>query len=176
MNVGSVSGPAAMFVSPAGPPPAGMQQSMQKGMEGTAKLLGMTTDDLQTQLRSGKTLNDLANAKGVSHDDLVASIEQGMKAAAPQGVQAPAGFDASRIAEDIAAGKRPEDPRAAGGPGGGADADDKLSRLASALGTDTTSLLQQLQSGDFSMLLDRTNPYAKTAGLPTGGLQTDVYA
>ena len=174
MNVGSVSGSAAML-RPSGPPPAGAQQSMQKAMEGTAKLLGLSTDDLQTQLKSGKTLNDLASEKGVSHDDLIASIEQGMKAAAPQGVQAPAGFDSSRMAEDIAAGKGPGGPPP-GSRGAGGGQDDKLSSLASALGTDVSSLLEQLQSGDISSLLNSSNPYAKTAGLSTSGLRADTYA
>jgi hypothetical protein len=148
---------------------------MQKAMEGTAKLLGLSTDDLQTQLKSGKTLDDLASDRDVSHDDLVASIEHGMKAAAPQGVQAPAGIDPSQMAEDIAAGKGPGGPPP-GFCGAGGGQDDKLSTLASALATDVTSLLAQLQSGDASSLLNSSNPYAKTAGLSTSGLRTDTYA
>ena len=173
MNVGSVSNAASMF-GPNGPPPPPGAGRMEKGMEGTAKLLGLSTSELQEQLKSGKTLNDLAAAKGVSHDDLIKSIEQGLQAAAPQGVQPPAGFDPSKMAEDIAAGKRPEHHhhRVAGAGG----ADDRLSQLASALGTDAASLLQQLQSGDASALLDQANPYSKAGSLPAAGLQADVYA
>lgn len=173
MNIGSVSGSAAMF-RPPGQPPAGMQQAMQKGMEGTANLLGTSTEELQKQLKSGKTLNDLASAAGVSHGDLIASIEQGMKAAAPQGLQAPSGADASQMAENIAGGKGPRGHHRSGDTGGSGN--DKLSSLASALGTDAATLLKQLQSSSLSTLFGDSNPYAKTANLQTSGLQTDVYA
>ncbi len=39
-----------------------------------ASLLGLTQTDLQNQLASGKTLADLADAKGVSHDILVQTM------------------------------------------------------------------------------------------------------
>ena len=39
-----------------------------------ATLLGTTTADLQTQLNSGKTLSDIANAKGVSQEQLIQTM------------------------------------------------------------------------------------------------------
>jgi hypothetical protein len=105
----------------------------------------------------------------------VASITSGMKAAAPSGVQAPAGLDLSRIAEAIASGKRPGGPPPSGG-GNRADGADRLSSLAAALGVDPTTLLEQLQSGDGRALLDAGIPYARTAGLSTSGLQADYAA
>ncbi|MCU7726238.1 hypothetical protein ODJ79_21125 [Actinoplanes sp. KI2] len=42
-----------------------------------ADALGMSSDDLKKELRSGKSLGDVATEKGVSHDDLIAAIKQG---------------------------------------------------------------------------------------------------
>lgn len=40
-------------------------------LEAAAKILGLTTDELRTQLQSGKSLADLAKAKGISTTTLV---------------------------------------------------------------------------------------------------------
>ncbi len=39
-----------------------------------ASLLGMTTADLEAQLNSGKTLADIASAKGISQDQLIQAV------------------------------------------------------------------------------------------------------
>ncbi|MFN8132152.1 MAG: hypothetical protein U0R70_11455 [Solirubrobacteraceae bacterium] len=173
MNIGSIGGSTAMLRL--GPPP----HSPDKAMGSTAKLLGMSTDDLKKELSSGKTLNDLAKAQGVSHDALISSITDGLKASAPAGVQAPAGLDPTKIAEDIAAGKAPGGSSVPSPPGGRSafgDSADKLASLSSALGLDVNALLQHLQAGAGSGLLEASDPYAKTAGLPTSGLQADYFA
>jgi hypothetical protein len=54
------------------------QHEAQDPMLGVAKTLGMSTDDLKSALQSGKSLNDLADEKNVSHDDLIAAIKTGM--------------------------------------------------------------------------------------------------
>jgi hypothetical protein len=115
-----------------------------------ADLLGITTDDLKKSLQSGSTLSDLANQKGVSRSDLITSIEDGMKAAAPDGAQAPAQTQLDQTANNIADGKRP-----GGGAhghhhhhGGGEPAADNASSLADTLGVSSHDLLTQLQSGD----------------------------
>jgi hypothetical protein len=121
-----------------------------------AKALGMSTDDVKSALRSGKSLDDLAKDKRVSHDDLVKAIKAGM----PKGLQNSDKADA--IAERIVT----TNGMPAGGPppGGRPDGDDvtgtgvfganltatqskTLDQLASLLGTDSGSLLSSLKSG-----------------------------
>ncbi len=42
----------------------------------TAQVLGISTDELATDLQSGQTFSELGTAKGVSRSDLVASVEK----------------------------------------------------------------------------------------------------
>lgn len=44
-------------------------------MEAVAEVLGMTTDDVSSALQSGKTLQDLADEKGVAIEDVQAAIQ-----------------------------------------------------------------------------------------------------
>lgn len=53
---------------------------MMGGLDAAAKALNMTTADLMTELRSGKTLAAVAQAKGVSADTVKAAIVADMKA------------------------------------------------------------------------------------------------
>src|SRR5437016_8774548 len=54
--------------------------NFEKDMTAVADLLGVSTDDLKSELQSDKSLADIADAKGVSRDDLLATLEQSMKA------------------------------------------------------------------------------------------------
>ena len=59
----------------------GAQQSAGFGgqapsFSNTAQLLGISTDELATDLQSGQTFSELGNAKGVSRSDLIASVEK----------------------------------------------------------------------------------------------------
>ena len=57
------------------------QRSQGKGpFDAVSGLLGMSADDVASAVQSGKSLDDLASAAGVSHEDLVAAL----KAGAPQ--------------------------------------------------------------------------------------------
>ncbi len=56
----------------------------------------MSSDDLQQAQRSGTTLTELASQKGVSKDDLVASIAKDMPAMRPEGAPE---LDATRMTE-----------------------------------------------------------------------------
>src|SRR5689334_3848777 len=49
-------------------------------LSGVANLLGTTTDDLIKSLQGGQSLSDLAAAKGISQDDLLATIKEGLQA------------------------------------------------------------------------------------------------
>ncbi|MCL5108660.1 MAG: hypothetical protein M1401_07325 [Chloroflexi bacterium] len=56
--------------------------------EGVAKALGLTTAELQTQLKSGKTVADLATAKNVSADQVKAAVVTAESAQLDQAVAA----------------------------------------------------------------------------------------
>lgn len=80
----------------------GFRSRLQDVTSAVAKELGMSTDDLEQQLRSGASLDDVAKANGVSHDDLVATITQalqGSQGASGDG-QTSSGLD--QLAERIA--------------------------------------------------------------------------
>ena len=51
----------------------------QAALEAAAKALGMTVEDLKTQLWGGKTLADLAEEKGVNLADVKAAVETAQK-------------------------------------------------------------------------------------------------
>ena len=57
----------------------------EKVLSSAADLLKMSVDDLKSKLAAGQSLDDIAKAQGVSHDDLVANITQTLKANAPSG-------------------------------------------------------------------------------------------
>ncbi|MCU1374801.1 MAG: hypothetical protein JWO68_2087 [Actinomycetia bacterium] len=52
-----------------------MRQRMDKVFNAVADKLGISADDLKTQLQSGKSLTEVAAAKGMSKDDLLATIK-----------------------------------------------------------------------------------------------------
>jgi lambda repressor-like predicted transcriptional regulator len=56
-------------------------------LDAAAKTLGMTTEELQAELKAGKTLGQVADAKGVSRDTLVEAMKDAMKQAVDQAVQ-----------------------------------------------------------------------------------------
>jgi hypothetical protein len=124
---------------------------MAKAMAPVADELGMTGDELRDALRGGSTLDQLASANGVSHQDLVSAITKGLQETRP--ANAPAGVDLSKMAEDIASGVR--------GPGhhgghhhraeqagtDGVDPSANLGALADLVGVDETALRDGLQAG-----------------------------
>ncbi len=150
------------------------QQAVQRhhpSVTNTASLLGLSSTNLTSQLQSGTTLTDLAKQKGVSSSDLLASVEKDLKANAPQGAPAPADSQLQQFATNIITGTRPSEA--------GQRAHSNLSSLASELGIDPSTLLQELSSGqDVSQLLgSNTTGYGSS---PTdsinGGVAVDEYA
>jgi lambda repressor-like predicted transcriptional regulator len=136
--------------------------------DAVSSLLGMSAKDIASQVASGKSLDDLAKAKGVSHEDLVSAL----KASLPEDLKGSTQADA--IAETIATQQGmptqgPGGPPTAGPPPSGrppmsslngigqssgvlsgnltSSQQDMLDSLSSALGTDSTSLLDELRSG-----------------------------
>jgi len=143
MTIGSVTGANAT---------AGLHQrrfpNPAESLTSTAQLLGISTDDLATALRSGTKLSDLAAEKNVSKDDLVKSIAADLKANAPAGAPALDETQLTHIATNIADGKRPSfhhgrhhrDGESVPDPPG-------LSAIASALDMNETDLLDALEKG-----------------------------
>lgn len=72
-NLSAMSGIGRPHAAPSGKGP----------FEAVSGVLGMSADEIASQVQSGKSLDDLATDKGVSHDDLVAAL----KAGAPQGAK-----------------------------------------------------------------------------------------
>lgn len=94
------------------PPRRSGGPDMNTMMAPVADTLGMSVEELQWTLTGGTTLDEIASTKGVSHDDLLAAIKQGLEAAKP--ADAPEGtsgvFDLDAMAESIAAGTPPPPP------------------------------------------------------------------
>jgi uncharacterized protein YidB (DUF937 family) len=117
-----------------------------------ADLLGMSADDLTQQLGSGKSLNDLADEQGVSHDDLITTIKQGLPADTANGAENST-ENTDSIAEKIAGtvGMPPPPPGRpmVGGPKGentGLQDDTKLQQVSDLLEMDTEDVTDQATS------------------------------
>ena len=75
-------------------------------MDAAAKILGMSSSDLRTALRSGQSLAQIASSKGVSESDLESAMAQAITAANP-GISAD---QAARVAAAIATRTPPAPP------------------------------------------------------------------
>jgi hypothetical protein len=125
-------------------------------MAKVADALGLSKDELKTELKSGKSLDDIATAQGVSHDDLIKAIKAGLPSNATSSTS---GADSTEMAEKIAATKGMPKPPPGGGPKGinsGVQDSGKLSQISKLLDTDSdtvsssatsaTDLVKMLQS------------------------------
>ena len=81
-------------------------------MDAAAKALGMSSADLQTALKSGQSLSDLAKSKGVSVDALTADISAALTKANPS----LSSDRAQQMAQRLVAG--PEQSGSSGGTSG----------------------------------------------------------
>lgn len=196
MSVNSISGGRSTAAAPFGPVQGRGQQGQGGPLKDVATLLGTSESDLVDQLRNGSSLDDLASAAGVSHDDLLSAIKKGMP---PEPAQS---SDVDKIAEDIAVRTGgPVGPPPPDGPGGGrgvgwgaapvdaqgagiqggtlSEAQQKmLDALSSALGTDSTTLLDKLQSGQkLTDIISASGVSTSTlAGVLQDGLLVDAKA
>ena len=100
----NVSSPTTTGIQALQPPP---QRPQPPTMDTTAQLLGMSTDDLQSALKSGQTLDDLASAKGVSSTDLTTAIKTDIQANKPAGAPDLSDDQLTQMATNIAAAKGP---------------------------------------------------------------------
>ncbi|MBJ7332537.1 MAG: hypothetical protein JHC95_21760 [Solirubrobacteraceae bacterium] len=155
--IGSIGGTAATpQITGAGRP---QRPDMAKAMEPVAQLLGTDVESLRAQMKGGTTtLSEIAEKQGVSRDDLLNAITEGMEAAHPSGApEPPDGFAA--MAANIADGKRPQGPPPGQRSGGSEGGESRISSLAKLLGVDEDTLLEQLKSGlsDVGSLLGKSD-------------------
>jgi hypothetical protein len=79
------------------------QSRMQQAFAPVASLFGETSDQLMSELQSGKTsLSDLAKTKGISQDDLINAIKQGISQTAGNGAPNLSDTQLTNIANRIA--------------------------------------------------------------------------
>lgn len=153
------------------PPPAKMKETMQAA----AKTLGLSDDELKSKLQSGSSLAEVAEEHGVSKEDLIKSLAESIKTSSAGNVDATA--MATKMVDRKGHGGPP--PGGPGGPppGGPRPADkaeSNTSTLADTLGVDASDLLEQLENGDLTKLLQ--SRYTQASAATTGGLQVDHYA
>ncbi|HOT78672.1 MAG TPA: hypothetical protein PKY13_01735 [Microthrixaceae bacterium] len=98
---------------PPGPPP--------EAIESAAKALDMSESDVRDALAGGSTLEDLATSKGVSKDDLLAAVTDGLAAGAAKHGRQLSADQITEFATHLIDGTQPPPPT--GGAAGGADSD-----------------------------------------------------
>jgi hypothetical protein len=99
MNVNGVSG----CNQPQQTDLTSLQTHFQAAFAPVAQLFGESSDQLMSELQSGKTsLSDLAQQKGISSSDLVAAIKQGLQQTAANGGPAWSDTQLTNIANRIA--------------------------------------------------------------------------
>jgi len=59
----------------------GFRSAMQRATNTIAPQLGMNPTDLQAHLKSGKSLTEIASARGISSTDLISRIKQSLSSA-----------------------------------------------------------------------------------------------
>lgn len=165
------------------PPPAesGTTTSRVPGhVEAAAEVLGLSTDDVMEALSEGSSLADLAEEQGVSRDDLVAALV----ADAPADLQEMDGVEdmvSALVDQEGLGGPAGPPPGGSSGVWGEtltSDQSDTLEQVASLLGTDSSSLLDQLYSGTSlaDLLSDAGVSSSDLAAVVQSGLLIDTTA
>jgi hypothetical protein len=118
MNINSVGG----GTQPQQAENSVFQARMQQAFAPVAQLFGESTDQLMSELQSGKTsLTDLAKTKGISQGDLVNAIKQGISQTAQSGAPALSDTQLTNIATRIANHKHGHHHQRAESAGGAQD-------------------------------------------------------
>lgn len=176
--------------------PGGFRQAI---VSSAAAALGMSTQDVQSALRNGQSLADLAQQKGVSNDTLVGAVAQGLQAAT-SGSSAVNG-DVTSIAQDIVNRKGVGGPHhhhhhgavgsatsSGSDPDGDGDSDaagetsdtssSPFTALSGLLGMSQGDLLSALESGTSlpSLLQQQGLSQQSLDALPAQGLAVDTTA
>jgi hypothetical protein len=150
-------------------------------MTEVAKLLGLSTSELASELRSGATLSDLASKKGISSTELIKTIEGELTAHKPEGAPGLSSSQLTQIATSIASGTPPPPPTGGfGGQDSTSGSQSSPSTLAQSLGIEPSALLKELEEGrGFSGLVQPTgysNDGSASQQVYAGGVSFDEYA
>ncbi|KUL40777.1 hypothetical protein [Actinoplanes awajinensis] len=109
-------------------------------MARVADALGLSHDELKSQLGTGKSLSDVATDRGVTHDELISAIKSGISTSSTSGTSG----SADAMAEQIAAGKGvtppPQPAPAPRGENAGLQDPDKLKQVSDLLDMDTADV------------------------------------
>ena len=142
-------------------------------MTNTAKLLGISADQLDSDLQSGQTLSSFASTAGISSSDLPSSVETDLKTSAPQGAPTLTTDQLQQRATNLINDDGPmraqrAQVRARPQP---------FQSLSSTLGVDPDDLLSRAQGGDLGDLLQSsgTGYGSSDTGSLTNGLLYDRY-
>ena len=133
-------------------------------MDASAQYLGLSADDLRTQLQGGKSLADIAKSEGKSVDGLKQAL-QSVVSADQSGTT-----DSSALLDRIINGRPGQRPEQGGGDQNGNGFAHLLKTSASYLGVSTDDLQSQLDSG--KSLAD----IAKAQGKSVDGLKQALQA
>jgi hypothetical protein len=152
--INGISDNASAFAAQAlgGQKPASGSTSAPPVLSSVANLLGMSTDDLMTSLKSGSSMSDLATQKGVSRADLLAAITQGLQTDQSAAAAAQSG-QSSALAGQIAdqkglPGHHHHHHRGGGSPSSSStDLQQNVAGLSTALGISSDELVKAIQSG-----------------------------
>jgi lambda repressor-like predicted transcriptional regulator len=121
--------------------PGGFRQTI---LTVAAKALGMPEYKLQTELRGGKSIADVATEQGVSRDSLVAAVTEGIQSLAPNGLAG--ANDAANFAQRIVDRQGLAAPqRSPGGPA--VVGSSRLATLAHVLGVKRADIYHALRVG-----------------------------
>lgn len=147
MNISSASTSGISQVGHQRPP----RPDPQKLLAPAAELLSMSVDELQAAKQSGTSLESIAADRGISRDDLLDALKEGIIAAKPEGapsIEGTARLD--RLAESIAAGSGPgrgDRPPPPPPPASSTETNGQLDALASLLDMSTEDLVESLLDG-----------------------------
>lgn len=143
-------------------------------LTGTANMLGLSPGELQNLQKSGKTLAEIAAAKGVAKADLVKSIAADLHAGAPNGSSLVADAQLSLRAAALADARRPSRTAKIAAPQPEASttssAAGTLTALADALGLTPAKLTEKIKSiPGLSSLMTMVDSSYTATGAARGG-------
>jgi hypothetical protein len=153
MSIGSLSNSFSTTATSSADRPHGMRGLMKSGMDAAAKALNMDSSTLMDQLKSGKSLKDVAAAQGVDFSKVQSAMKDAIKPQLDSAVQSGelSSSEADDLLSKLTSGDRPQGPppgMGQRGPRGGGDAMKKALEAASqTLGMSDTDLLNSLESG-----------------------------
>jgi hypothetical protein len=173
MTISGISG-ATQVQAGGGVDPSSWLSQMQQTLGPVAQLFGESSQQLMSDLQSGKTsLSQLAQSKGISQTDLLNAIQQGLQQSSTQNGQQLSSTQVTNLATMIA-------NRVPGGhhhhDGGGTSSGSSSANALSAVGQDVEQLLQDLGtalSANGTTSTSATTDAATTSTTP-GGVSTDA--